>query len=736
MLLKLAVRNIRRSVRDYSLYFVTLLFGVAVFYAFNSIGSQSILFDIESQASQTVFETTQRMLNIFSWLVAAVLGFLIVYANRFLIKRRKHEFGIYLTLGMGPGAITRIVLYETLLVGCASLAVGLVAGVVLSQGLSFVTAGLFSVTMSNYQFVFSPDALVTTLGCFAIIYVVVALFNLVTVQRYQLIDLLRASAKNEKVAVRNPWVCLAAFVVAVALLAVAYQQLIESGLVMLDDPRFLRATVLMLVGTLVLFWALAGFVIGLLTRAPGAYLRGLVPFTTRQLASKVNTAFLSLWAVCIMLFFSITVFSTGMGLVEVFTTGMEKANPYSATLQAAVWYGPDGSRATSSGDPLERRAEMAAEAPERLAQAEAYDWDMAAALRDAAPELWDATVAQSAQINGYSVPDELFGPLLDAASAVAGDAVVANAELASLRDQHVAVFALSEFNAVRALVGQPAVELAPGECAMVNNLELSQATAEAIAKAQPALTVGGYELAYGPKVYDTQLEDNAMTSTALYTVVPDEAVDELRAQGVIPEIQFLDVMYADNGKTATQNDEALAQAVAALQPAAMGGFDKGTAGAGEPYASLLWPVSRIITADAMMAQSAGLRLMITYLAVYIGFVLLISTAAVLAIQQLSEAADSQPRYRALSRLGCDAPMLNRSLFVQTLVYFLLPLVVAVCHSACAIGVMADSLFEMLGVPVQGPILMAAALVLVVYGSYFALTYAASRGIVRQAVRQG
>lgn len=323
MLLKLAVRNIRRSVRDYSLYFVTLLFGVAVFYAFNSIESQSILFDIESQASQTVFETTQRMLNMFSWLVAGVLGFLIVYANRFLIKRRKHEFGIYLTLGMGPGAITRIVLYETLLVGCASLAVGMVAGIVLSQGLSFVTAGLFSVTMSNYQFVFSAEALVTTLGCFAIIYVVVALFNLVTVQRYQLIDLLRASAKNEKVAVRNPWVCLAAFVVAVALLAVAYQQLIESGLVMLDDPRFLRATVLMLVGTLVLFWALAGFVIGLLTRAPGAYLRGLVPFTTRQLASKVNTAFLSLWAVCVMLFFSITVFSTGMGLVEVFTTGME-----------------------------------------------------------------------------------------------------------------------------------------------------------------------------------------------------------------------------------------------------------------------------------------------------------------------------------------------------------------------------------------------------------------------------
>ena len=354
MYLKLALRNIRRSVRDYAIYFITLLFGVAVFYAFNSIGSQQILFDMESSASASVFESTTQLLGMFSVVVACVLGFLILYANQFLIRRRKREFGTYLVLGMTPGHVSRIVLYETVLVGLISLAVGLICGVLLSQALSFFTAALFGTTMSNYQFVFSPDALVVTLACFAAIYVVVALFNTFTVSRCKLIDLIRAGERNERAGVRNPWACLVVFVAAIAVLAYAYQQLIANGMVMLDQPEFVRATIAMLVGSLMFFWSLAGFAIAVLTRLRGVYLRKLNLFTVRQIASKVNTAFLSLWAVCVLLFFSITVFSSGMGFVEVFVGGVEKANPYSATLSAGVWYGPDGTTGSSAGE-RERR---------------------------------------------------------------------------------------------------------------------------------------------------------------------------------------------------------------------------------------------------------------------------------------------------------------------------------------------------------------------------------------------
>lgn len=735
MYLKLALRNIRRSVRDYAIYFITLLFGVAVFYAFNSIGSQQILFDMESSASASVFESTTQLLGMFSVVVACVLGFLILYANQFLIRRRKREFGTYLVLGMTPGHVSRIVLYETVLVGLISLAVGLICGVLLSQALSFFTAALFGTTMSNYQFVFSPDALVVTLACFAAIYVVVALFNTFTVSRCKLIDLIRAGERNERAGVRNPWACLVVFVAAIAVLAYAYQQLIANGLVMLDQPEFVRATIAMLVGSLMFFWSLAGFAIAVLTRLRGVYLRKLNLFTVRQIASKVNTAFLSLWTVCVLLFFSITVFSSGMGLVEVFVGGVEKANPYSATLSAGVWYGPDGTAGSSAGE-RERRAEMEADAPDRLALAEEYNWNMANVLEAGAPELWAETVGEWAQVTIWSLPDMTYAPIISAAEAVASPDDMRIDDLGKVRETSVAVISLSDFNAACALQGQPTTELEPGTCGLVNNMEMVNPLADAVMKAAPSITVAGQELTVAGPVHSIQLEDNAMAATALVFVVPDEAVEALRSEGLIPTTQILDVMYADNGKTAAENDAALGDIVAASQPLDMGGFDKGTRGAGDPYASLLWPVSRIITAHEMTDQSAGMRLMITYLALYIGFIFLVSTAAILAIQQLSQASDSAPRYRILSKLGCDAGMIYRSLLAQVLVYFLVPLGLAVCHSACAIGVLSDSMFDAIGVNTFTPIMMAAGLTIVIYGGYMLVTYLAARGIAKTALTEG
>ena len=553
----------------------------------------------------------------------------------------------------------------------------------------------------------------------------------------ELIDLIRAGEKNERAGVRNPWVCLVGFVSAVAILVYAYEQLIENGLVMLDQPEFIRATIAMLVGSLLFFWSLAGFAIAVLTRLRGVYLRKLNLFTVRQIASKVNTAFLSLWAVCVLLFFSITVFSSGMGLVEVFVGGTEAANPYSATLEAAVWYGPDGSKTSSSGNPLERRAEMEAEAPERLSQAEAYNWDMAAALQEAAPELWAETVGAFAQVSAYSAPDMTYDPLVAAAEATGVDpSTLRLDDLGSVRTTHLTVVSLSDFNGARALQGQDPVELAAGTCALANNMDMVTPLAQAVLDAAPTVTIAGTDYALAGPLYDTQLEDNAMAATALVVITPDEAVEALRAEGCIPDTQYLNVMYADNGKTAGENDAALDDIVAALQPRDMGGFEKGAQGADDPYASLLWPVTRILTANEMLSQSAGLRLMITYLALYIGFVFLISTAAILAIQQLSQASDSTPRYRILWKLGCDRGMIYRSLLAQVLVYFLVPLGLAVCHSVCAIGVLSDSLLDAIGVSSVGPIMMAAGLTLVIYGGYMLVTYLAARGIVKGSLQQG
>lgn len=107
-----------------------------------------------------------NMLSGVSVFVAFVLGFLIIYANRFLMKRRNKEFGIYLTLGMSKRKISLILFFETLIIGCISLVVGLVLGTLLSQVMSLFVANMFEAKMTEFTFVFSKSAFIKTLVYF------------------------------------------------------------------------------------------------------------------------------------------------------------------------------------------------------------------------------------------------------------------------------------------------------------------------------------------------------------------------------------------------------------------------------------------------------------------------------------------------------------------------------------------------------------------------------------------
>ena len=363
---------------------------------------------------------------------------------------------------------------------------------------------------------------------------------------------------------------------------------------------------------------------------------------------------------------------------------------------------------------------------------------MAAALQEAAPELWAETVGAFAQVSAYSAPDMTYDPLVAAAEATGVDpSTLRLDDLGSVRTTHLTVVSLSDFNGARALQGQDPVELAAGTCALANNMDMVTPLAQAVLDAAPTVTIAGDRLRAGRPSVRHAAGGQRHGGHGPGRHHPRRGRGSpASAEGCIPDTQYLNVMYADNGKTAGENDAALDDIVAALQPRDMGGFEKGAQGADDPYASLLWPVTRILTANEMLSQSAGLRLMITYLALYIGFVFLISTAAILAIQQLSQASDSTPRYRILWKLGCDRGMIYRSLLAQVLVYFLVPLGLAVCHSVCAIGVLSDSLLDAIGVSSVGPIMMAAGLTLVIYGGYMLVTYLAARGIVKGSLQQG
>ena len=203
MLFKLSIKNITKSIKDYAIYFFTLVLGVAIFYVFNAIDSQTVMLNVSSSTSEIIRLMT-TILGGVSVFVSFILGFLIIYASRFLIKRRNKEFGIYLTLGMSKRKISLILFFETLIIGVISLGVGLALGIVLSQLMSILVANMFEADLTKFQFTFSSSAALKTLLYFSIMYLIVMIFNTIIVNKCKLIDLLHGNKKSEKVKLKNP----------------------------------------------------------------------------------------------------------------------------------------------------------------------------------------------------------------------------------------------------------------------------------------------------------------------------------------------------------------------------------------------------------------------------------------------------------------------------------------------------------------------------------------------------
>lgn len=288
MLFKLSIKNISKSMKDYAIYFFTLILGVSIFYVFNAIDSQTIMMNVSS-ATYEIIKLMTNMLSGVSVFVSFVLAFLIIYASRFLIKRRNKEFGIYLTLGMSKRKISLILFFETLFIGIISLVVGLGLGFLLSQLMSILVANMFEADMTNFKFVFSTSACVKTLIYFGIMYFIVMVFNTFNVSRCKLIDLLYASKKSEKVKLKNPLLCVIVFIVSSCALGYAYYLVTDGVKVLQNASSIYLPIVLGAVSTFLIFWSLSGLILKIVRSSKRFYYHGLNSFTIRQISSKINT---------------------------------------------------------------------------------------------------------------------------------------------------------------------------------------------------------------------------------------------------------------------------------------------------------------------------------------------------------------------------------------------------------------------------------------------------------------
>lgn len=684
MLFKLSVKNMKKSMKDYAIYFLTLILGVAIFYVFNALDGQKAMLGL-SQSGYQMVNLMVQMISLVSGLVAFILGFLIVYANNFLIKRRKKEFGVYMMLGMGKGGISGILFGETILIGILSLGVGLFLGVFASQFMSILVAKLFEADVTAYTFTISAAAVKKTIINFCIMYLIVLVFNAFSISRYKLIDLFQASQRGEKQTMKNTGFAVVVFLLAAGILGYAYYQVAYRPETVTQE----RAAVLIVmgcVGTFLVFWSLSGFLLKFLQRFKGVYHRNLNAFVLRQLSSNINTAVFSMTVICLLLFATICAFCSGMSMNNSLRAALREMTPVDICVQ--------------------KRMDLPAEGNFSEAQRENGEKTVLEALADFG--FAEENLREYVEISVYNTKELTFGTMLGAYE----EQLRAQFPFVNM-DTAEDIIGVSEYNKVAALYGIPTYTLAEDEYLilcdfsnMANMRNLALAGGEQI-------TIGTHTLR--PRFSECQegyLVMSASHINAGIVIVPDGVIEAERGGTLLEAEHFLAGNYAAETKEEKQAIENILLRVPKETAGEYAGFDAATK-------------------ISIYESATGLAVIITFVVLYLGIIFLISGAALLALKALSESTDSKARYEILQKVGADEKMIHGALLLQLLMFFLLPLLVAIMHSVFGMQFVQFMLSIFNQEDMLASVGVTAVILLAIYGGYFLATYYGSRRIIEE-----
>lgn len=684
MLFNISLKNIRKSLKDYTVYFFTLILGVAIFYVFNAIDSQSVMLDVRENMMD-IIKLMNDMLSGVSVFVSCILGFLIIYASRFLIKRRNKEFGIYLTLGMSKRKISAILFFETLLIGIVSLVAGLVIGTILSQFMSVIVANMFDADMTKFKFIFSMKACVKTLIYFAIMYVLVMIFNTFSISRCKLIDLLNAGKKTEKVTMKNPIICTIVFVIGVGILSYAYWMVTRGVRTLNTFDKIGIPIALGCVATFLIFWSVSGFMIRIFTSIKSVYYKGVNSFVLRQFCSKINTTVFSTTVICIMLFITISVLSAALSMKDSLSKDLDSMCPVDVQLAKYSYDAMSEAYATSQ-DMSEKDREMLEDS--KLSIIETLNnsgFDAQKYFKDVAE--------YNIYNTGLTVKDTL------------GD--INTDDYKFMADTIMPVMTIGDYNSVARLYGNSTYELNDDEYIIVADYKNMVMIRNQALKKGITLSFNGKE--YKPRYNEckdgfVQIGVQNMNDGIL--VVPDNAVKPQQVRNMGLSADYRADTKEERYSIETQLDNLMKNI----------SFKK---------SFISWN-SRIELAES----SVGLGALVTFIALYLGIIFLISSAAILALRELSDSADNKERYGMLRKLGVDERMIDMALFKQIGIFFAFPLILALIHSVFGIKFINIILATMGMSSMAASIGLTLAFVAVIYGGYFLITYLCSRSIIR------
>lgn len=682
MYLKLALRNVKKSYKDYLIYFLTLTISICIFYSFNTFSDQRAVTEILTKESSLMY-SMPILMNFLSIFISIILGFLILFANHFLIKRRKKEFGIYMLQGMEPKNMSKIVIYETMIIGVLSLITGILAGILVSQLLSAFTAQLFIANVSRFYFFFSWHGLIMTLVSFSIIFIVVLIFNILILRHFKLIDLLNANKQNERMLIRSIPLNIFIFIISLCFIGVAYQTILKYGFIQIFNVDIIIngiAFVLICgsIGTFLFFLSLSGFLLQMMKLSKTYYYRKLHMFSLRQLHSTMNSSFTSMSVICIMLLISIGALSSALNLNQTLSKSMAIVSPVDLTIDGIY------SDQFKNVGPMEIL--------------KYYD----------APFL--DKVDKSSLIREYASIDmnikELF-PYIKSENR--------GAALENKADFSINLVYESDYNDFRIMRKEDPISLHGNDCYLLTSDEFL------INNLNEVINHRNIEIAGHPfniknkEIEYVQLFTNEFSpSNSITLVMPNDRLASFFIDDSY--ISYLNMNFIeDYSYKHFEKDMKIFT-------------DKFTDNVDENdgYRSLSYS-----TSENVLMERSSLSVAFSYVGIYVGTIFILASAVILALHQISQAEENRMRYQILMKIGCDHKMINRSILHQLSVYFLLPLSLAIVHSYVGIKVVDDVIVTLGKTQIYEASLITGLIIILIYGFYFYATYASYKRILKR-----
>ncbi len=678
MLFKLSIKNISKSIKDYTIYFFTLILGVAIFYVFNAIDSQTAMMNVTSSTHE-VLNLLTSLLSGVSVFVSFILASLIIYANRFLMKRRNKEFAIYLTLGMSKRKISLILFFETLVIGIISLTIGLLVGFLLSQLMSIIVANMFEADLTKFTFIFSKNACIKTLIYFGIMYLVVIIFNIINISKCKLIDLIYSKNKSEKIKLKNPWLCIIIFIISACTLGYAYYRVAPGTDRLNNEFEILFLSALGAISTFFIFWSLSGLILKIVKMNKKTYYKKLNSFVIRQISSKINTTVLSMTVICLMLFITICVLSTSLSMKSSLNKNLSMYAPLD--IEIGKNYNTDQIK---------------------------YDYT------DIQIQNSKLSFEESLNKLGFNYKDNLTN--ITIFSLYKDENITLKSSLGSYYEiaknqkgflsynKMINLMKNSDYNNIANSFNLEKVDLKDNEYIVVGNYQNMLSIKNEALKRNTKIEINNNN--YYPKYQKAIHGFYEMTSNESedgFIVLPDNALKE--------EQKVTSLMIADYKGDKNQVESMITNIIKK-----------------ENFGDYILTIN---TKQDIKNASVGLGAIVTFLGLYLGIIFLISCAAILALKELSESSDNTEKYNMLRKIGVDEKDLNKALFRQIGIFFIFPLALAIIHSIFGL-MFCNNIIKTAGVSFNlQSIIITAIFIVLIYGGYFLVTYLCSKNIIRE-----